>query len=87
MIKKKGEKILKYKYLTTEIQRTWNVKREVAPAITVTTDIITKSVRHYPSNIPGKHEIKGLQKTAIMGTAHILHKNTGVKVHSVQHGK
>ena len=26
------------------------------------------------SNIPGKHEVKELQKTAIYGTAHILRK-------------
>jgi hypothetical protein len=26
------------------------------------------------SNIPGNHEVKGLQKTAIMGIAHILRK-------------
>jgi len=87
VIKEKGEKTLKHKHLTTEIQSTWNVKREVTPAITVATDIISKSVTHYLSNIPGKHEMKGVQKTAIMGTAHILHTNIGVQVHSVQHGK
>jgi len=26
------------------------------------------------SNIPGKHEVKELQKTAILGTEHILRK-------------
>ena len=26
------------------------------------------------SNIPGKHEVKELQKTATLGTAHILRK-------------
>jgi len=28
----------------------------------------------YVSNIPGKHEVKELQKTAILGTVHILRK-------------
>ena len=28
----------------------------------------------YVSNIPGKHEVKELQKTATFGTAHILQK-------------
>ena len=28
----------------------------------------------YVSNIPGKHEVKELQKTAILGTAHTLRK-------------
>ena len=31
-------------------------------------------VRQYLSNIPGKHEIKELQTTAILDTAHILRK-------------
>ena len=31
-------------------------------------------IRKYVSNIPGNHEVKELQKTAILGTAHILRK-------------
>jgi hypothetical protein len=33
---------------------------------------ISKSLRQYLSNIPGKHEFKKPRKTAILGTAHIL---------------
>jgi len=33
---------------------------------------ISKSLRQYVSKIQGKHEIKELQKTAILGTAHKL---------------
>jgi hypothetical protein len=33
---------------------------------------ISKSFRKYLSSIPGKHDIKELQKTAILGTANIL---------------
>ena len=32
------------------------------------------SFRTHMSNIPGKHEVKELHKTAIFGTAHILRK-------------
>ena len=39
-----------------------------------TTGTISKSFRKYVSNIPGKHEVKELQKTAIFGTEHILRK-------------
>jgi hypothetical protein len=42
------------------------------PVIIGATGTISKSFRKYVSNIPGKHEVKELQKTAIMGTAHIL---------------
>jgi hypothetical protein len=44
------------------------------PVIIGVTGTISKSLQQYLSNIPGKHEIKGLQKTALLGTAHILWK-------------
>jgi len=52
----------------------WNVKPKVIPVITGATGNISKSFRKYVSNIPGKHEVKELQKTAILDTAHILRK-------------
>jgi hypothetical protein len=69
-----AKKILKYKDLTLEILRMCNVKTNVTPVIIGTTGTISKSFRKYLSNIPGKHEIKELQKTAILDTAHILRK-------------
>jgi len=74
VIKKEADKILKYKDLTIEIQRMWNVKTKVIPVIVGTTAAISKSFRQYVSNIPGKHKLKELQKTAILGTAQILRK-------------
>ena len=74
VIKKKAEKILKYKDLTTEIQRMWNVKTKVIPVIIGATGSISKSFRKCISNIPGKHEVKELQKTAILGATHIGRK-------------
>jgi len=71
VIKKEAGKIFKYKDLTIEIQRMWNVKTKVIPVIKGATGTISKSFRKYMSNIPGKHEVKELQKTAILGTAHI----------------
>jgi hypothetical protein len=38
------------------------------------TGTIKKSFRKYVSSIPGNHEFRELQKTAILGTAHILWK-------------
>ena len=35
---------------------------------------ISKSFRKYVTNIPGNHEVKELQKTAILDTVHILRK-------------
>jgi hypothetical protein len=33
---------------------------------------ISKSLKKYVSTIPGHHEVRELQKTAILGAAHIL---------------
>jgi hypothetical protein len=74
VIKKEIDKIPKYKDLTMEIQHMWNVKTKVIPVIIGATGTISKSFRKYVSNIPGKYEVKELQKTAILGTAHILRK-------------
>ena len=52
----------------------WNVKTKVIPVIIGATGTISKSFRKYVSNIPGKHEVKDLQKTTLLGTAHILRK-------------
>jgi hypothetical protein len=46
----------------------------VIPVIIGATGTISKSFRKYVSTIPGNHEVKELQKTAILGTAHILRK-------------
>jgi hypothetical protein len=74
VMKKEAEKILKYKNLIIKIQRIWNVKTKVIPVIIGANGTISKSFRKYVSNIPGNHEVKELQKTAIFGTAHILRK-------------
>ena len=52
----------------------WNVKTRVIPVIIRATGTISKPFRKYVSNIPGHHELRELQKTAILGTAHILRK-------------
>jgi len=74
VIKIEAEKILKYKDLTIEIQRMWNVKTRVIPVITAETGTIPKSSTKYVSDIAGNHDVKELQKTAILDTAHILRK-------------
>jgi hypothetical protein len=74
VIKEEAEKILKLKYLTSETQRMWNVKTDVIPVIIGTNGTISKSFRKCHSYIPGKHETKKLQQTAILVTAHILGK-------------
>jgi hypothetical protein len=52
----------------------WNVKTGVIPVKIGARETISKSFRKYVSTIPGNHEIKELQKIAILGTAHVLRK-------------
>jgi hypothetical protein len=66
--KKEAEKVLKYEEFVTQIERMWNV----IPAVTGAAGTISKSLRQYLSNRPVKQEIKELQQTAILGTAHLL---------------
>jgi len=74
VIKKEAENILNCEDLITEIQSMWSVKANVIPVLIGATGIISKSLRQYLSNIPGKHAIKEIQKTAILDTACILRK-------------
>ena len=68
VIKKEAEKILKYKNLIIELQCMWNVKAQGIPIIIGATGTTSKSLTQYLSNIPGKHKIKELQKTAAPGS-------------------
>jgi hypothetical protein len=57
---------LKYK----ELKPVWDVKPMAIPVIIGAPETISKSVRKHVSTVPGNHEFKELQKTAIRGTAH-----------------
>jgi len=48
------------------------VTRENGVIITII--IITRSLRKNLEAVPGKHSIDSLQKTAILGTSHIIRK-------------
>jgi len=66
----------------------WIVKAKVIPVIIGATGTITKSLRQYLSNIPGKHEIKKVQKnTAIWGHCKHTTESANVKVQNIFHGR
>jgi hypothetical protein len=74
VVQKEAEKKLKYKSLGIKIQRMWNLKCTIIPVIIGATGIVTNSLRKNLEAIPGKHSIDSLQKTAILGTSHIIRK-------------
>jgi len=73
-VQKEAEKKLKNKSLCIEIQRMWNVKCTIIPVVIGATGIVTRSLRKNLEAVLGKHLIDSLQKTAILGTSHIIQK-------------
>ena len=65
---------IKIKSLCIEIQRMCNLKCTIVPVIIGATGIVTRSLKKNLEAIPGKHSIDSPQKTAILGTSHIIRK-------------
>ena len=57
----------------------WNLKCTTIPVIIGATGIVKRSLRKTLEVLPGKHSIDSLQKTAILGTLHIIRKVPSVK--------
>ena len=57
----------------------YNKKVEVIPVIIVATGKVYKHIKKYVGRIPGCHNIYSLQKSTILGTAHILRKLLSIK--------
>ena len=74
VVQKEAEKKLKYKGSCIKIQRMWNLKCTIVPVIIGATGIVTRSLKKNLETAPGKHSIDSLQKTAILGTSHIIRK-------------
>ena len=52
-VQKESEKKLKYKSLCIELQRMWNLKCTIVPAIIGATGIVTRSLRKNLETVPG----------------------------------
>jgi hypothetical protein len=50
------------------------MKYMIISVVTGTTGIVTRGLRKNLEAIPGKHSIDSVQKTAILGTSHIMRK-------------
>jgi len=62
VIKQEADKILKYKDLTIEIQRMWNVKTKMLPVIIGATGTISKLFRKYVGNKQGNMKSRNSRK-------------------------
>jgi len=52
----------------------WILKCKIIPVIIGATGIVTKGLRKNLEAIPGKHSLDSLQKTAMLGTSHIIQR-------------
>jgi hypothetical protein len=52
----------------------WNLKCTIIPVIIGATGIVTKRLRKNLEAIPGTYSIDLPQKTAVLGTSHIIRK-------------
>jgi len=50
------------------------MKCKIIPVVIGTRNIITKVLKKHLKTVQGKHSIDSLQKTAILGTAHMIRK-------------
>jgi hypothetical protein len=74
MLHKRKQKEMKYKRLCIEIQQMRNMKCMFISVVTGATGIVTRGLRKNLEAVPGKHSVDSMQKTAVLGTSHIIRK-------------
>ena len=52
----------------------WNLKSTIIPVIIGATGKVMSNLRKNLEAVPGKHSIDSLQKTAMLGTSHVIRK-------------
>jgi hypothetical protein len=66
-----AERKLKYKNLSIEILRMWNMKLFFIPVVIGATVIVSKRFKKILETIPGQHSIDSLKKPVVLGTSQI----------------
>ena len=74
VISKEAEKRLKYRDLSIEISRMWQMKTYVVPVVVGALGAVSKNLGGYLLQLSCKLRWDEVQKTAVLGTAHILRK-------------
>ena len=78
-IQKATEKMTKYVDLQIECQRMWDKTVEVVLIMIGATGVVEKNVKKSLNRIPICHNVYNLQRSAILGSAHILRKVLSIK--------
>ena len=74
MSRKRKQKKLKYSISCIELQLIWNMKCMITPLIIGATGTVTKGLKKNLETILREYSTNSLQKTATLGTSHIIRK-------------
>lgn len=77
LIQKEAEKMLKYRDLSIEISRMWDMRTEIVPIIIGALGAIPKTLNKNISKVPGQIKTQELQEATLYSTAHILRRTLG----------
>ena len=80
MVSKTAEKLCKYKDLEIEIQTLWNlVETRTIPIVVGALGTVLNGLSKYTEQISENLDIRTIQKTALLGSAHILRSVLSIK--------
>ena len=74
VIEKEDEKISKYQDLVREIGKMWNVRTHVIPIVVGALGTMSERFKEFLALLGTQTSVETVQKTAILGSAHILRK-------------
>ena len=73
VIKKEAEKITKYRDLEIEVQKCWNLRKvRTIPIVIGALGTVSKGLKEYMKNLAPNISMCTVQKTTLLGTAHII---------------
>ena len=74
ILQKETEKCEKYQDLTREIQRIWKSRTKVVPVVVGALGSVSKKLAGHLEQLGIKNGTRTMQKSALLGSAHILRK-------------
>ena len=74
ILQKETEKCEKYQYLAREIQRIWKSRTKVMPVVVGALGSVSKKLAGHLEQLGIKNRTRTMQKSALLGSAHILRK-------------
>ena len=74
ILTKEAEKISKYRDLEIEVRRIWGVKTRIMPVVIGALGTMKNGFEKNLEMLPGLIRASEVQKTALLGTTHILRK-------------